>query len=192
MTRKYKLRIDDNTFEVEIDGPDNETLHITIGETIFPVQITDSDRTKGRYKITVGETEHLIQITPTSSPSQYSVHLNKQTFAAALQPVSTKPSQPSRSYSPTSTPIVSEEISVTTPGIVKSAEPGTVSAPLPGRVLEVRVKLNQQILAGDVLLVLEAMKMANEIRAPHDGIVSTVHVENGTAVEKGQALVTIR
>lgn len=192
MTRKYKLRIDDSTFEVEIDGPDNGTLHITIGETTFPVQITDGDRTKGQYKITVGETEHLIQITSTSSPSQYSISLNKQTFAAALNPVSTTPSMPSRTYTPTSTPSVSDEISVTTPGIVESAEPGTVTAPLPGRVLEVRVELNQQILAGDVLLVLEAMKMANEIRAPHDGTISTIHVENGTAVEKGQVLVTIR
>jgi len=192
MARKYKLCIDENTFEIEVDGPDNGTLHIKIGETTFPVYITDGDRVKGKYKITVGETEHLIQITPTSSPSQYSVQLRKQTFAATLQPVSTTPSMSRRTYTPTSTPSVSEEISVITPGIVKSAEPGTVLAPLPGRVLEVRVTLNQQILAGDVLLVLEAMKMANEIRAPHDGIVSSVHVENGTAVEKGQALVTIR
>jgi biotin carboxyl carrier protein len=192
MGRQYKLRIDNNTFDVEVEGPDNGTLHITIGETTYPVQITDGDRTKGKYKITIGETQHLIHITPTSSPSQYSVNLKNRTFAAALQPVSTTPSTPSQSHTSPSAPSVSEEITATIPGIVKSAEPGTVTAPLPGRVLEVRVTLNQQILAGDVLLVLEAMKMANEIRAPHDGIISAVHVKNGTAVEKGQALVTIR
>ena len=191
MVRKYKLRIDENTFNVEVDGPDNGTPHITIGETTFPVQLTDGDRTKGRFKITVGKTEHLIQLTPTSTPSKYSVNLDNHTFTATLQPESTTHSMPSQTISSAPTPSVSEDITAITPGIVKSAEPGTVSAPLPGRVLEVRVTLNQQILAGDVLLVLEAMKMANEIRAPHDGIVSAVHVENGTAVEKGQALVSI-
>ena len=191
MVRKYKLHIDENTFNVEVDGPDKGTLHITIGETKFQVQLIDGDRTKGRYAITVGETEHLIQLTLTATPSKYSVKLNKNTFTAYLQAVSTTPSLLSRTSTPATTPSLSEEITATTPGIVKSAEPGTVSAPLPGRVLELRVTLNQQILAGDVLLVLEAMKMANEIRSPHDGVVSAVHVENGTAVEKGQPLVTI-
>jgi glutaconyl-CoA decarboxylase len=45
---------------------------------------------------------------------------------------------------------------------------------------------------GDVLLVLEAMKMANEIRAPQDGTITKVHVEAGTAVEKGQPMITIQ
>jgi biotin carboxyl carrier protein len=192
MVRKYKLRIDDNTFEVEVDGPDKDTLHITIGETTFPVKLIEGNRITGKYKISVGETEHLIQITPTSGATPYSVSLNKQTYAAALHPVSATPSVQRQSIAPTSSPSVPVDITATTPGIVEAVEPGTVTAPLPGRVLEVHVTLNKQILAGDVLLVLEAMKMANEIRAPHDGIVSVVHVENGTAVEKGQALVTIR
>jgi pyruvate carboxylase subunit B len=66
-----------------------------------------------------------------------------------------------------------------------------VTAPLPGRVLEVRVKEGASVKTGDVLLVLEAMKMANEIRAPQDGTIKTVHVEAGTAVEKGQPMISI-
>jgi biotin carboxyl carrier protein len=72
------------------------------------------------------------------------------------------------------------------------AAPGTVTAPLPGRVLEVRVKSGAIVKLGDVLLVLEAMKMANEIRAPQDGTVTKIHVEAGTAVEKGQPMISIQ
>ncbi len=64
-----------------------------------------------------------------------------------------------------------------------------VEAPMPGLVLKVLVEPGQAISKGDPLLVLEAMKMENDIKAPFDGIVSAVHVGTGEAVSKGAALV---
>ena len=64
----------------------------------------------------------------------------------------------------------------------------TVKAPMPGNSLEVRVKDGQSVQAGDVLFILEAMKMENEIMAPAAGIVSGVAVQKGSAVATGAVL----
>ncbi len=66
-----------------------------------------------------------------------------------------------------------------------------VTAPLPGLIFDVRVTAGQAVKTGDVVVVLEAMKMANEIVAPVDGTVTAVHVNRGATVNLGDALVTI-
>ena len=78
-----------------------------------------------------------------------------------------------------------------TPAAGASAGEGAVQAPLAGTVARVLVEAGQSIEAGDVVLVLEAMKMETEITAPHAGTVSAVHVSAGTAVTGGQVLLEI-
>jgi len=68
---------------------------------------------------------------------------------------------------------------------------GTVRAPMPGLVVRIEVAEGQQVDAGAGLVVVEAMKMENELRAPRPGMVQTVHVAVGQAVEKGASLVTL-
>ena len=68
---------------------------------------------------------------------------------------------------------------------------GTVRAPMPGLVVRIEVAEGQQVAAGTGLVVVEAMKMENELRAPRSGTVRTVHVAVGQAVEKGASLVTL-
>ena len=63
-----------------------------------------------------------------------------------------------------------------------------VKAPLPGTVLEVRASKGQAVKAGDVLLILEAMKMENEILAPSDGTVSEIVASKGAEVGTGDIL----
>ena len=67
----------------------------------------------------------------------------------------------------------------------------TVKAPMPGNILEVRVSDGQAVQAGDVLFILEAMKMENEIMAPAAGTVSGVAVQKGSAVATGAVLCNI-
>jgi len=66
-----------------------------------------------------------------------------------------------------------------------------IKAPMPGLILNVNVKPNQQIKEGEVLLILEAMKMENAICAPKDGIVKLVHTKKDNTVEKGELLIEI-
>lgn len=64
----------------------------------------------------------------------------------------------------------------------------TITSPLPGTVLDVKVQNGQAVKSGDVLVVIEAMKMENEIMAPHDGTVTSVATSKGAAVESGTIL----
>ena len=66
---------------------------------------------------------------------------------------------------------------------------GNIKAPMPGMVLEVAVEVGQTIAKGDKVLILEAMKMENVIKATGEGVVKAIHISKGTAVEKGQLLI---
>lgn len=66
-----------------------------------------------------------------------------------------------------------------------------ITAPIPGHVARVLVRPGQQIGRGDAIVVVEAMKMENELRSPRDGIVGVVEVEEGQAVDRGALLATI-
>ena len=67
----------------------------------------------------------------------------------------------------------------------------TVSSPMPGTILDVKVAAGQVVKSGDILFILEAMKMENEIFAPCDGTVSSVAVSKGAAVNPGDVLCVI-
>ena len=71
------------------------------------------------------------------------------------------------------------------------AAPVAMRSPIPGRVVKLLVKVDDAVKAGQTVVVLEAMKMENELRAPRAGRVSIVRCAEGTAVEAGQDLVTI-
>lgn len=66
-----------------------------------------------------------------------------------------------------------------------------VSAPMPGKILAVKAKEGDSVKAGDVLLVLEAMKMENDIVAPQDGVVASINVKVGDSVESGAKLASL-
>ena len=67
----------------------------------------------------------------------------------------------------------------------------TVSAPMPGNILDVRVQPGASVKAGDTLMILEAMKMENEISAPQDGTIASVNVRKGDTVSSGDVLCTM-
>ncbi|MGD2248238.1 MAG: biotin/lipoyl-binding protein [Candidatus Methanofastidiosia archaeon] len=72
-----------------------------------------------------------------------------------------------------------------------SAAPGAVTAMMPGKIVDVPVKEGDAIQKGDVVCILEAMKMENELHAPKEGTIKKIHVKEGANVEKGDVLVEI-
>ena len=67
----------------------------------------------------------------------------------------------------------------------------TVKAPMPGKILSVAVSAGQAVKKGETLLILEAMKMQNEIAAPHDAVVSEVRVAANQSVSTGDDMVVL-
>lgn len=86
-------------------------------------------------------------------------------------------------------PVAAPAPSPAAPAAAGSGEP--VNAPMPGTILDVKVTAGQAVKSGDVLMILEAMKMENEIMAPKDGTVTSVAISKGAAVESGTLLCTI-
>ena len=82
---------------------------------------------------------------------------------------------------------------VAPPSPKKAAPAGglAIKAPMPGNVIKVNVKAGAAVKKGDVLCVLEAMKMENEIMAPQDGTVASVEVSAGESVQTDAVLVTL-
>ena len=72
-----------------------------------------------------------------------------------------------------------------------AAGANSVTAPLPGNINDVKVAVGQTVKAGTVLVILEAMKMENEVVAPKDGTVSRIFVQKGAVVQTGDPLVNI-
>ena len=73
-----------------------------------------------------------------------------------------------------------------------TAQGGTpVNAPMPGTILDVKVSAGQSVKKGDVICVLEAMKMENDIPAPCDGVVASINVQKGASVAANDVLATL-
>ena len=66
-----------------------------------------------------------------------------------------------------------------------------VNAPMPGTILDIKVKAGAAVKAGDVVMILEAMKMENEISAPQDGTIASIDVRKGDTVNSGDVLYTM-
>jgi glutaconyl-CoA/methylmalonyl-CoA decarboxylase subunit gamma len=66
-----------------------------------------------------------------------------------------------------------------------------IEAPMPGNIWKVHVREGQEVKEGDVVIILEAMKMENEILAPQNGVVAAIHVAEGRAVNSGDVLISL-
>lgn len=78
------------------------------------------------------------------------------------------------------------------PAAAAPAGAETINAPMPGNIVNVQVKAGDTVTKGQVLLVLEAMKMENEIMSPRDGVIAGVHVSKGESVDSGKLLISLQ
>lgn len=115
------------------------------------------------YKVNVNGTEYAI-----------SIELMNETEAAAAK----KAAQ----AAPSAAPVAS----------VAAGEGAQVVAPMQGTILSVNVKSGDAVKKGQVLFILEAMKMENEIMAANDGVITSVCVQNGDSVSNGTLLCTLK
>ena len=122
------------------------------------------------YKVNVNGTEYKV-----------SIELISETEAAA--PVAAAPAP--------AAPVAEAAPAPAAPAATAPAGGEKVNAPMPGTILSVNVKVGDAVKKGQVLVILEAMKMENEIMAPVDGTVTFVGVNQGATVESGSAICAI-
>ena len=79
-----------------------------------------------------------------------------------------------------------------TPAPAATGEGEAIQSPMPGTILDVKVNVGDSVKKGQVLMILEAMKMENEIMAGTDGVITSIGVTKGASVQTGDALCTIK
>ena len=99
------------------------------------------------------------------------------------------------SSAPVAAPVASTPAPAAKPAAPKAAPTAAgankVTAPMPGTILQVKVSQGQSVKKGDVICVLEAMKMENDIPAPCDGVIASINVQKGASVGAGDILASI-
>lgn len=88
-------------------------------------------------------------------------------------------------------PAAPAPVAAPAPAAAPAAGESAVNAPMPGKVIKLVASVGQAVKAGEVVLILEAMKMQNEIVAPVDGTVKAINVAAGQAVQSGDVLAVI-
>ena len=131
------------------------------------------------YSVTVGDIDNNVaQVEVNGVP--YKVELDRPE-AKAVKVSAPRPSAAPRTAS-------GEKVIASKPA---ASGKGSVVAPLPGVIISVNVKVGDEVKASDTVVMLEAMKMENSIRAGRDGKVTAINVSAGDSVLEGTALVTI-
>ena len=131
----------------------------------------------------------------------YNITVNGVTYTVSVEEVGgVAASAPATAPAPIAAPApaaapapVAAPAPAAAPAPTKSGSAGAISvkAPMPGNIMKVNAKVGDSVKKGDVLVVLEAMKMENDICAPEDGTVATVEVSQGATVETDALLVTL-
>ena len=122
--------------------------------------------------------------------------LDRNGVAAPKAPAlaSTAPVQRPAAQAPAAAPapaVAPAPVAAPAPAAAPAAGATTVEAPMPGKVLDVKVTAGQAVKYGDVVAIMEAMKMETEIVAPADGTVSQILVKAGDPVDTGAAMVVL-
>ncbi|MDR0940546.1 MAG: biotin/lipoyl-binding protein [Mediterranea sp.] len=129
------------------------------------------------YRVTIGDIDDNIASVEVNG-TRYKVEMEEKPKASAKPIVRPLPNSPA---APTTT--------VTKPA-VKTSKSG-VKSPLPGVVLDIKVKVGDAVKRGQTVIILEAMKMENNINADKDGVISAINVDKGDSVLEGTDLVII-
>ena len=121
---------------------------------------------------------------------KYNITVNGTTYEVVVEEAGEVASAPVYTPAPAAAPAAAPAPKAApAPAAAGSA---SVTAPMPGTILAVKVTAGQAVKKGDVICVLEAMKMENDIPAPADGVIASVNVQNGASVNAGDVLATLK
>ncbi len=163
---KYLVQVGERLVEVVLDGDG-----ITVDGTRMPAHLAELPGTPVRL-VTVGDEVHRVVATKGAGRGQWTLRVDGWRLeVAALDERSRAIRELQRASAPSG--------------------PAPLLAPMPGLIVRVAVQAGDVVSAGQGLVVMEAMKMENELRAAAGGTVKAVHAQPGQAVEKGALLVEL-
>lgn len=143
------------------------------------------------YTITVNGQSYVVQVEEgVTAAAQNAPVITIPAAAPAVAPVAAAAAPAAPAAPAAATPAAAPAV---VPAAAAPAAAGRVSveAPMPGKILSIDKKAGDRVNAGDTIMILEAMKMENEIVAPEDGTVASIQVAVNQSVEAGEVLATL-
>ena len=123
---------------------------------------------------------------------KYNITVNGTTYEVVVEEVGEVAAAPAYSAPVVQAPVVTPSAAPKATAAPVAADATAVTSPMPGTILEVKVSAGQTVKKGDVICVLEAMKMENDIPAPCDGVVASINVQKGASVGAGDVIATLK
>ena len=162
---KYQYTVKGVDYEVEIQDIEGNIANVTVNGIPFEVEMKQPVKAgKQKFRIANEATDDKNGV---SSADSAKTSPSSTTTAANTEPATSKKASASAGGKP-------------------------VVAPLPGTINDIKVKVGDKVNAGDTVVILEAMKMQNNIEAETSGTVASINVNKGDAVMEGDTLVTIK
>ena len=123
---------------------------------------------------------------------KYNITVNGTTYEVLVEEADGAATAPAYS-APVAAPVAAPKAQPAAKAPAASGAAGAVkvTAPMPGTILDVKVSVGQSVKKGDVICVLEAMKMENDIPAPQDGVIASINVQKGASVNAGDVLASL-
>lgn len=128
---------------------------------------------------------------------KFRVRVNGNEYEVEIEEIGASAQETARPHAPavqsprSAAPAVKEAPRAVTTAVTAREGSELISAPMPGTLLDVRVQKGDRVNKGQTLMILEAMKMENEILAPHDCTVEEIHGIKGTSVNAGDPLIVL-
>ena len=166
---KYQIQIDEKKYDFEVE---NHQSKLQIYHQNKLVEFDFQNLNKNLYSLILEGKQHLVWLEPKKN-GDYQIILNQETNKVVVEDERQKLRKAFRATQKT------------TSGITQ------VRAPMPGLVSQVEVEANQKVKSGDGLLIIEAMKMENEIKSPVEGTITRIKVNKGDAIDKDALLMEI-
>ena len=160
---KYNFRINGHDYQVDVNSVEGGIADVTVNGTDYKVELADAVPAPAQQAVRPAP-----QIVSTGTPAV--------TTASRATSLASQATAPAAQTATASAPQGKGEV---------------VTAPLPGVILDIKVKVGDAVKAGQTVAVLEAMKMENEIESTTSGTVTAVNAGKGDSVLEGAAIITI-
>jgi biotin carboxyl carrier protein len=154
-----------------------------------------------RYQLVIGENRYDVEIqsirdgvalvTVNTKPYEVAIENYAEVMGDRTAPAVTRPAMPTPPATTPAAPRIAAPSRATAPAAAPVEGLGVIVAPIPGLIMDVLVKVGDQVSAGHVVLTMEAMKMLNNITASVAGVVREIRVQKGSEVSTGDVLVVI-
>jgi biotin carboxyl carrier protein len=177
----YEIFIDGKPRKIELTKTGESSFTAKLGDKSLCIELSaDKLDLEKVFSIKIdGKTYH-IELPKIDWEKLFPVKVEETTFKAEVKTPTKKPAL--TAFEPT--PLTPSRKATATKQVVE----GTVTAPMTGKILSVEVRKGDQVELGQVVCILEAMKMENEITAPKAGTVREVYVSEGSSVSEGEPL----